>query len=670
MRLTFRRIVIAIMALFAYVVHAETLLSTSELLATTPSVQAALPPAKGFQVTSAGTYALELADAGFPAPVASVRAVIVHEGESVAQVELEAGESGTDTFAAVPGEYRIHVLGQPAAGQPAASYSVRVRNIDSGTTIVDEAGSITAAASPSDTTFVALLPVQIAATGQYSLSIVDHLFPAAMQSVEAIVLKGSTIVTGLTSAPLSFTANETGEYLVGVMAKVAPGAAGLYGVKIQTVPSNQVVYESVQQVGTLNSPVALPLTVQDSYTLVLSDANFPEPLSSFRVLIVQGSQVLHAQTGPTTGANFPANAGEIKIYASVVPNGNAGVGSLALKVMQGANPVYANVLIGDADPSSATPSIYAVTSSALSAGAYKLHVKDFGFTANLSALRAAVAQGDALLDDWTGDGQFTFNASAGAARILIAATPSASTNIGLFGIRLEPEAGGSAIVESNQGIGGLFRTHVVTVASAGSRDIELTDLGFPAELATSALAVTSGTTLVGQVFGGGQLRAALNPGTYVLNFLGKPDSSEKYGAYALKVEDSPAPPSLTFTANPSTVASGKTTTLQWTAANADSCTASGAWSGAQNVSGSFVTGTLSTATTFQLSCSGPGGSVEKSVDVQVSSAGKKSGGGGGLGMLDCLVLMAMLGLFLASGRNRWTLHSRADRCEKGWPLAA
>ncbi len=82
----------------------------------------------------------------------------------------------------------------------------------------------------------------------------------------------------------------------------------------------------------------------------------------------------------------------------------------------------------------------------------------------------------------------------------------------------------------------------------------------------------------------------------------------------------PAPePAITVTANPSTVSAGGTSTLSWSTSNADSCSASGGWSGTKALNGSEVTAALNASTTFQLSCSGTGGTTSRSVTVIVNT---------------------------------------------------
>ena len=79
-------------------------------------------------------------------------------------------------------------------------------------------------------------------------------------------------------------------------------------------------------------------------------------------------------------------------------------------------------------------------------------------------------------------------------------------------------------------------------------------------------------------------------------------------------------PTVTLTANPTSVASGASSTLTWGSTNATGCTASGGWSGAKATSGNQSTGALTATTTFTLTCTGPGGSGQASATVTVQTA--------------------------------------------------
>ena len=77
-------------------------------------------------------------------------------------------------------------------------------------------------------------------------------------------------------------------------------------------------------------------------------------------------------------------------------------------------------------------------------------------------------------------------------------------------------------------------------------------------------------------------------------------------------------PTLQLGADISTVAVGETATLTWTSEYAQTCVASGGWSGAQLLQGS-ATVTPQAATTYTLECSGTGGTTVAMVNISVVS---------------------------------------------------
>ena len=79
------------------------------------------------------------------------------------------------------------------------------------------------------------------------------------------------------------------------------------------------------------------------------------------------------------------------------------------------------------------------------------------------------------------------------------------------------------------------------------------------------------------------------------------------------------PPTVSLTSTASTVSIDDSTTLNWTASNADSCTASGDWFGSKETSGTESTIPLIQDATFILGCTGPGGSASQSITVKVQS---------------------------------------------------
>lgn len=85
------------------------------------------------------------------------------------------------------------------------------------------------------------------------------------------------------------------------------------------------------------------------------------------------------------------------------------------------------------------------------------------------------------------------------------------------------------------------------------------------------------------------------------------------------------PPNITpltiqLSATPTSIISGSSTTLSWSTTGATSCTATGAWSGSQATAGSQIIPSLSTTSTFSLSCTGARGSTSTSTTITVTPA--------------------------------------------------
>ena len=76
-------------------------------------------------------------------------------------------------------------------------------------------------------------------------------------------------------------------------------------------------------------------------------------------------------------------------------------------------------------------------------------------------------------------------------------------------------------------------------------------------------------------------------------------------------------PTLVLDASPQLALTSHTSTLTWTTSHVTSCIATGDWDGSRAVSGSEITAALADFSTFVLSCTGPGGTIERTTTVSV-----------------------------------------------------
>jgi hypothetical protein len=125
-------------------------------------------------------------------------------------------------------------------------------------------------------------------------------------------------------------------------------------------------------------------------------------------------------------------------------------------------------------------------------------------------------------------------------------------------------------------------------------------------------------------------------------------------ASATLTATAPPAPTVTIAANPTSVTVGTAATLTWSSTNATACTASGAWSGSEPVSGSMSeTPTVAGEEIFTLTCTGAGGSANASAPLVAAAltvvGGSASGRIGGGGALD---LASLAGLVMLAGLSR------------------
>jgi hypothetical protein len=80
----------------------------------------------------------------------------------------------------------------------------------------------------------------------------------------------------------------------------------------------------------------------------------------------------------------------------------------------------------------------------------------------------------------------------------------------------------------------------------------------------------------------------------------------------------PVTPTLSFSASSTSVAYNGSSTLTWSSTGANSCAATGGWSGTKATSGNQVLSNLTATATYSLSCTGTGGTASGDVTISVA----------------------------------------------------
>lgn len=643
--------------------QSATVFETTQLAGATVTEDAALPAPVTFEVTAAGTYTLKLTDAVTPEKLKSLRAIVTRDLTVVAQLAVDYAADdlapAEKDFDATPGSYRIHVLGIPEDAALGGSFGVSVTPKAGGPTLKKHTDVIAPLSVPGSGQSALQATFDIAQAGTYRLKLTDLAFPEALASTPRVLLLQDS---GPAIVPINadmFDATP-GTYQLFIFATASPASlSGLYNVRVDSGVGTAAIYVSTQPVGNLPPATDVTIAAAGTHTLTLTDAVFPASLTGLSAVVTQNGAVL--ETLGTAGTkNLVAAQGPAQIYVNATPSTAEGVGAFSVQLTRSVVEVYADVVAVDASAAPESPAIFSAEySTAVAAGPYELELEDFERPVALASMKAAMTQGATVRGLLPSEGTAQFNLQAGRLKVLVALrlppdpTDSTKSLNGLFGLTVTAGGASAPLLETTRGVGGFFRTHPVEIQAAGPYDLTLQDLAFPDSMRDAMLIITRGTDLVAQIYGSSTVsKQQLSAGTYVLNFLGRPAEDESYGAYGLKIANSPPVPTVTFSAASNSITSGQSTTLQWTANDATACTASNGWSGAKNTTGSQSTGALSANTTYDLSCTGPGGTGNASVTVTVSPASSNRGGGGAMNPLLMGLLYLLAGLRVAHGSSR------------------
>jgi len=630
-------------ALASSAAHAQTTPLLNEVH-TISATGTAAPVEHQFTLTAAGQYTLTLTDLGAAlqpsAPVASIKLALTN-GSSIVGTPLSAG--GTLQFNGTPGTYGIHVVGTPGSGLGSGSIGILVT--DSGKNQVaafsDQLAVPPQPVASSQDDFSDTFTVQN--SGAYQIKITDLQFPQALnQGILALTAQGSSSLVAtldISSNPqqtVNLTSGVTySVFAIGVASSSALG--GLYNILVTSSADASITYSKTRVLGGVSDLGQLTLTAGASYSLNVADLAFPAALTQVGAVVVQNATLAAAQLAAGSAPFVATTTGRYEAYSLATPATAPGVGSYSVQVKPQSGAALLSVARAVTAVGNASAA-FSFDTTIPAAGAYVANLQNFSFPLALTSVSMAVAQNGALVGALqNGTGSVNINAAAGPITLL-AVAQAASGSGGLFDVNLTGSGSSTLLFDATQAVGTYFVARKITVTSAGTYDVSAADVGFPAPFTNFDVAVTQGTSMLGQIASVGKFSFTASPGDYFVNFMAQPATSSA-GTYSLNVVPKPAAPVVTLSASPTHVNSGGTTTLTWSTQNATSCTASGGWTGSQALSGTFTTSALTTATTFTLTCAGPDESANQSVTVSIDAA--SGGGGGGGGALDEAFLLAV-----------------------------
>jgi len=636
----FAKAFVALIA-FAGVARATNTLLDQSSMVGLPTVAA--PQEYSYTASATEALTVTLTDLKVPAAFSSLQIAVTQADALVGKPATVQGSTATVAIAATAGSvYVMYVIGAPNAAQGIGAFGVCItRNSDTTHTCVyQNSGNIQTPSAPS-TTGVSTLDTNFTATstGTYQVTLTDDQFPVPLQMVSATIFNGGTQIGGVVPAgttPVTLAGGVNYSLLVAAQAAASP-QAGLYGVRI-TDPSGALVFDRSLPVGSLGASTIVANPSAQSLTLSLTDFAYPAALDSLGAAVTSSGVKLGELTAAGSSPAFTAPAGALEVWQFATAGASPGVYGLSLAGAK-ASLLSTTQVVNPASNASSGSYAFAVQ---LTAGTYNLSVTDLQFPGSFAALSSTIAQGGTQL---TVNSNGDFTAAAGVVVVVVDAKAPQSGGSGIFDVAVRTaNAPTTTLFDQTQAVGGVFDTQVINYGASGSYDVSLTDLGFPTPFQNLALVLSQGGQVLGKIYGGGTFSVDATPGQYVLTFVATP-GADNYGLYSVKIAS--AAPTLTFTADPTSVTAGQTVQLTWSAQSATSCTASGnsGWTGSEPVSGSTNV-SISASGALMLTCTGPGGSTTQSVSITV----KPGSSGGGGGSID-FALLALLGAALAARRG-------------------
>ena len=207
-------------------------------------------------------------------------------------------------------------------------------------------------------------------------------------------------------------------------------------------------------------------------------------------------------------------------------------------------------------------------------------------------------------DGWSGDRATSGSASTGALRDSVTYTLSCTG------------AGGTASQSATVTVSGgsNSRAPTVTFSASPSTIVNGANTTLTWSSADAAGCTASGAWSGAKATSGSQSSGALtSSASFTLSCSGAGGTASQTATVTVR---SPSP-AVTLSANPASVSKGANSTLTWSSSNATSCTGSNGWSGALATNGSKSVGPVNAATTYKISCTGPGGSATQGTTVGV-----------------------------------------------------
>jgi hypothetical protein len=343
-------------------------------------------------------------------------------------------------------------------------------------------------------------------------------FPVPLTSLNlAVTIGGTKVATLVGPGKTTFQAAANGTYvvrIVGVPNASALGQSGSVNVLLEQGGTTLRQFS-----GTIQTPPAananpspysvstqsFKVTSPGDYSLTLSDQSFPVGLTVLSAQVLLGTTPVLPATiqgpGTTPLPGLAAGTYQVFIFAQAAGSPPAGVYGLLVAPTAGAALLDISVPVA----TQGSPGAFVAGSGTVQ----DLTARDLAEPAALSSLTAMVTNGSGKLTSMTGGGapgQFTVPAQIATSGLQVwTAAQAAPSNAGAYTVTVSPSGGGNSVFSTQAAVSAspsLFPYIATMPTGGGSYNVVVTDLQFPAGLATLTYVLYQGGMQLYQGTGG------------------------------------------------------------------------------------------------------------------------------------------------------------------------
>ncbi|HTY92806.1 MAG TPA: hypothetical protein VMC02_02890 [Steroidobacteraceae bacterium] len=401
---------------------------------------------QSFTVTAAGAYTVSVADLGLPQSLQGPPQLLLLQAGNVIAILPDPGSHALNTTLTLqPGGYQVFAVGLAANGAAGGLFSASAIPVPAGGGAPAFSWTV-----PVGGTIAVGGATPLTAGSQYSLSLNDLAFPAALTHLAAMAVDvsvGAAAASLAGSGTQTFTAaggmGDTYQIYAAAQAATTPGAGG-YTARILPMGSSVAVAGAAKAVtasgGTLYAyDFTADVPAAGTYTATLTDLQIPAALGAAKLALVQGGGIVGtplASPGSIT-ATLSAGSGSLTLLAFA--SSSAAAGSLLDVSVSDAS----SKLVFD-QPQGVGAAFNPTQVSITTKGTYQFTLQDLAWPASFSAmggqLTAVLTQGGTLVGEFFGGGTLSSIpvTTTGKYYLSIIATPTGSDQAGTYALNISP----------------------------------------------------------------------------------------------------------------------------------------------------------------------------------------------------------------------------------------